>query len=149
MRKIKLNLQIKCHKENHIPKKKKIKTWIKSIIKKKCEITIRIVNISKIKKLNFLYRNKNQSTNILSFPFDSPKHIKSKILGDLVICASIIKKEAILQNKTIDVHWAHIIIHGTLHLLGYNHNNLNTSSIMEKIEIKAMINLGYNDPYLI
>ncbi|WP_367675982.1 rRNA maturation RNase YbeY [Buchnera aphidicola] len=110
---------------------------------------MRIVNILEIKKLNFIYRKKKEPTNILSFPFERPKHIKSTFLGDLVICLKIIQKESKLQKKTIEAHLAHIIIHGTLHLIGYTHDNFYNAQIMQSIEIKNMIQLGYKNPYLI
>lgn len=137
------------HKKIYYTKKKKIKKWIISIIKKNIEITICIVSIQEIQRLNFIYRNKNKPTNILSFPFKKIKNIKSKFIGDLIICSQIITKESIVQKKKLEMHWAHIIIHGTLHLLGYNHSNPEKANIMESIEIKKMIHLGYKNPYII
>ncbi|MCW5197160.1 rRNA maturation RNase YbeY [Buchnera aphidicola] len=147
MKNIKLNIQ--NNTDNHYQiSKKKIKIWIHRIIKKKCEITIRIVNILEIKQLNYTYRKQNKPTNILSFPFESIPHIKSQFIGDLIICLEIIKKESQSQQKTIEEHLAHIIIHGTLHLLGYTHDNIYNTKIMQYIEIKNMIKLGYKNPYL-
>ncbi|CAL4322649.1 rRNA maturation RNase YbeY [Buchnera aphidicola] len=149
MKNIKLNLKIKIKEKNIIPKKCKIQQWIQNILHKKCEITICIVNKKEIQKINFTYRNKNQPTNILSFPYQIPKYTQSYLIGDLVICAEIMQKEILEQNKTLESHWAHIIIHGILHLLGYQHKNQKKKNKMEKIEIDTMKKLGYGNPYIL
>ncbi|WAI18416.1 MAG: rRNA maturation RNase YbeY [Buchnera aphidicola (Acyrthosiphon caraganae)] len=102
-----------------------------------------------IKKLNFIYRNKNKPTNILSFPVNKFIKINHKLLGDLVLCKNIIEKESLKYNKSLESHWAHITIHGTLHLLGYDHQNSKEANIMEKIENKIMLSLNYNKPYIL
>ncbi|XBC41134.1 MAG: rRNA maturation RNase YbeY [Buchnera aphidicola (Nurudea yanoniella)] len=138
-------------KKTIFSKKKKYISWIKANIKKKqtnLEITIRIVKESSMKYLNYKYRNKNKVTNILSFPSTTNKIIKSHFIGDLVICGTIIKKEAQMKKQTIESHWAHVVIHGTLHLLGYNHKNLKNFKKMKDLEIKAMVSLGYCNPYI-
>lgn len=124
--------------------------WIKKIVYKKNIkiITIRIVDEEEIKNLNFKYRGKNYPTNILSFQFDCFIHKNIELLGDLVICKTIIEKESIQYNKTLESRWAHMIIHGTLHLLGYDHKNYQDQKIMENIENKIMSSLNYNKPYL-
>lgn len=149
MKKLKLHIQVNTKLKYFIPKKKKIKNWIKNILKENSEITIRIVNISEIKKINFKYRNCNKPTNILSFEYKDFKKNNYLLLGDLIVCPKIIKQESIIQNKNIESHWAHIIIHGTLHLIGYHHNNKFQKNIMEKIEIKIMKKIGYKNPYFI
>ncbi|WP_367677311.1 rRNA maturation RNase YbeY [Buchnera aphidicola] len=102
-----------------------------------------------MKKLNFIYRNQNKPTNILSFQYPN-MYIKNYLfIGDLIICAKILETEAKIQNKYIEAHWAHIIIHGILHLIGYNHNNKYQEIIMEQIEIETMKKLGYKNPYII
>ncbi|XBC39110.1 MAG: rRNA maturation RNase YbeY [Buchnera aphidicola (Nurudea shiraii)] len=147
-----INLQTACYKQSYFPKKEKYAKWIQANLKNQrsnIEVTIRIVKKSEIKLLNFKYRKKNKTTNILSFPSTTNKIIKSDFIGDLVICGNIIKKEAQIKNITIESHWAHIIIHGTLHLLGYNHKNYNNFKKMKDLEIKAMVSLGYQNPYKI
>ncbi|WP_228860900.1 rRNA maturation RNase YbeY [Buchnera aphidicola] len=100
-----------------------------------------------MKFLNFKYRKKNKTTNILSFPATTNRIIKSQYIGDLVVCSAIIKKEAQEQHKSIESHWAHMIIHGTLHLLGYHHDNKQNLKKMKNLEIKTMLRLGFQNPY--
>ncbi|XBC37542.1 MAG: rRNA maturation RNase YbeY [Buchnera aphidicola (Meitanaphis microgallis)] len=147
-----INLQIACSKKSYFPKKLQYLKWVKACFKKtqsNFEITIRIVKKSEIKFLNKKYRYKNKTTNILSFPSTIHKIIKSSFIGDLVICGDIIKEEAKKNKKKIESHWAHIVIHGTLHLLGYDHKNYYDFKKMKKMEIKIMLSLGHNNPYTI
>ncbi|CAL4323090.1 Endoribonuclease YbeY [Buchnera aphidicola (Chaitophorus populicola)] len=148
---IKINIQYFIKDKKNIPKKKIIKKWIKKIINKsikKTIITLIIVSKNKIKKLNYLYKKKNKKTNILSFTIIDPKKNNNTFLmGDLVICKNVIEKESQKYHKKISERWAHIIIHGVLHLMGYIHNNLSSQKKMEKLEIKNMISLGFKNPY--
>jgi probable rRNA maturation factor len=117
------------------------------------QINVRIVDEIEIADLNYRYRNKTGPTNVLSFstindiPNNLTKKITNYMLGDIVICANIIKKEAIKQNKILLSHWAHIFIHGTLHLLGYDHETLDQANEMEDLEIRLMNQLGFASPY--
>jgi probable rRNA maturation factor len=115
------------------------------------EVTIRIVDRDEISELNNRYRHKLGPTNILSFAFDMPEEIISEItiLGDLVICAEIIEHEAKSQGKEINAHWAHMIIHGILHLLRYDHEQEADAIIMETKEITILNELGFSNPYYI
>lgn len=130
---------------------KQFKKWAGQVLsghKKKLEIVIRFVGIKEITKLNKKYRKKNKPTNIISFPFEPPAKIKTNLLGDLVICAPLIKKEAKMQHKTITAHLAHLVIHGVLHLLGYDHKTEKEAKMMESLEIKHLKKLGFNhNPY--
>lgn len=127
------------------------------------ECTLRIVDDAESAELNEQYRGKSGSTNILSFPFESPAScdlsqlenglveselLEIELLGDLIICAPLVVKEAREQNKSELQHWMHLIIHGGLHLLGYDHENDDEANIMEALECRAMDNLGYPNPYL-
>ena len=112
------------------------------------DMTLRIVNETEGKELNQTYRNKSNATNVLSFPFEVPENIPLNLLGDIVICAPIVTKEAEIQHKTTQSHWAHLTIHGTLHLLGFDHVDDNEAKIMENLEITAMVSLGFTDPYM-
>lgn len=145
----KIVLQKKSRSKN-IPSRSAFQRWINSALaqfKMDSEVTIRIVDTSESAKLNKNYRNKTGATNILSFPFEAPPDIQLPLLGDLVICAPLISKEAKEQNKPLLAHWAHITIHGTLHLLGYDHIKNKDAKIMESLEIKLLRQLGYKNPY--
>lgn len=134
-----------------IPSKKLFKFWVVKALaekgRKKNEIVIRIVGIKEITKLNKQYRKKNKPTNIISFPFSPPPSLKTNFLGDIVICAPIVKIEAKLQHKPQRLHWAHLTIHGVLHLLGYDHHNEKAAKKMEKLEAKILKSLGFSDRY--
>ncbi|MBK4775291.1 rRNA maturation RNase YbeY [Candidatus Pantoea edessiphila] len=145
-----LNLQIIC-KSNNIPNKLTFQNWIKTILSYfqiKGQITIRLVNEKESYDLNLRYCGKSKPTNVLAFPFEKPFWIELPLLGDLVVCMPILEIEAIEQGKNIEFHLAHIIIHGTLHLIGYNHNKLSQAKKMEATEIKIMSILGYPNPYI-
>jgi probable rRNA maturation factor len=118
------------------------------------EMTIRIVNETEMKTLNKTYRHKDKPTNVLSFPFDMPADLSPQeldlnapLLGDLVICASVVNQEAVEQHKTASSHWAHMVVHGTLHLLGFDHENEKDAMRMEAREIAILAALEINDPY--
>lgn len=152
MSKVILDLQLACNdSSNLLPSKKDFIRWINSLLplfNDKTELTIRLVEEYEIHKLNMIYRSEDRPTNILSFSFESPQNVKLPLLGDLVICSTVVEKEAINQGKTLDAHWAHIIIHGSLHLLGYDHILHKEAQQMEKLETEIMKKLGYPDPYL-
>lgn len=111
------------------------------------EVSICIVSPGDIQALNKQYRNKPKPTNVLSFPTNFPKELGITLLGDIVICADILAEEAKAQGKTLQAHWAHIVIHGLLHLQGYDHINDTDASIMENLEIQYLQQLGFNNPY--
>lgn len=117
--------------------------------KQPVEINIRIVDADEMTQLNQTYRHKQGSTNILSFSFSDMPTIDTNVtlLGDLVICAPIVIKEAKQQGKTIDDHWAHLTIHGTLHLRGYDHEQPQQAFEMETLEIAILAKLGIENPY--
>ncbi|ARC53460.1 rRNA maturation RNase YbeY [Candidatus Riesia pediculischaeffi] len=129
--------------------RKNFKNWINRVlshISYQGEITIHIASLKEITFLNRVYRGHDHATNILSFPFDEKK-FNFSFIGDLVVCHQILEEEAITQKKTIDAHWAHIILHGCLHLLGMNHDNRINSKKMENMEVKILSQLGYPDPF--
>ncbi|WP_428994219.1 rRNA maturation RNase YbeY [Buchnera aphidicola] len=110
-------------------------------------ITIQLVSKKEIYNLNLIYRKKPYYTNILAFPYNIFIKKKTLFLGDLVVCDEIIHKEAKKQKKKKTAHWAHIIIHGTLHLIGYTHDNKKNKKIMESIEIKTLKKQNFKNPY--
>ncbi|OUS28512.1 rRNA maturation RNase YbeY [Gammaproteobacteria bacterium 45_16_T64] len=111
------------------------------------ELTIRIASQDEARTLNSTYRNKDYPTNVLSFPFEAPAEVDINLLGDIVICADIVIDEAKQQNKSLQSHWAHLTIHGTLHLLGFDHIDDADAETMEAIEVNAMAMLGFANPY--
>ena len=122
-----IDLQIACQ-ETQIPSLAQFQLWISSALAEVSsdttqdfELTIRLVNNEESQQLNHQYRQKDKPTNVLSFPFDVPDGIEMNLLGDLVICIDVMKEEAQAQNKALFDHWAHLVIHGCLHLVGFDH----------------------------
>ncbi|WP_066966162.1 rRNA maturation RNase YbeY [Microbulbifer sp. Q7] len=111
------------------------------------EISLRIVNDDESQALNLQYRGKDKPTNVLSFPADIPAELGLPLLGDLVICAPVVAREAEQQHKALAAHWAHMVVHGTLHLLGYDHIEDDEAEIMESLETRILAELGVDDPY--
>lgn len=111
------------------------------------EISLRIVDEAESQALNSQYRGKDKPTNVLSFPADIPPELGLPLLGDLVICAQVVAREAEQQHKALSAHWAHMVVHGTLHLLGYDHIEDDEAEIMENLETRILAQLGIADPY--
>lgn len=111
------------------------------------EVTIRLVNEDESAELNHQYRGKDSPTNVLSFPFEAPPGISIPLLGDLVICAAVVAREAREQGKTPAAHWAHMVVHGMLHLQGYDHEDDAEAEAMEALETRLLHTLGFADPY--
>jgi probable rRNA maturation factor len=111
------------------------------------ELVVRLVSPVEIQVLNKEYRSKNQVTNVLSFSSDIPIEIGEAILGDVVICVDVVREEAVLGGKAFADHLSHMAIHGILHLLGYDHDDLPSADKMEEIEIEFLNNIGVNNPY--
>jgi probable rRNA maturation factor len=113
-----------------------------------CELSIRLVDIAESAELNQSYRGKSGPTNVLSFPFESPIPMEPILLGDLVICVPVVEKEALAQTKQNEHHWAHLVVHGCLHLLGYDHIENDEAEEMEAFEIEILQTLAIDNPYL-
>lgn len=146
---IRVDIQYAVSNKN-IPKKGKITKWVRACLHgliKQAELTIRIVDEEEGTKLNMDWRNGKSATNVLSFPSGNNPLVPD-FLGDVVICAPIVFREAAEQGKAIDAHWAHIILHGILHLLGYDHINDNDATAMEALEIKKLESMGFPNPYI-
>jgi probable rRNA maturation factor len=127
-----------------------IHLWVQAALgqREDCtELSIRIVSKSEIAALNHQYRGNQGATNVLSFPFDAVVPVPLPLLGDLVICASVVSEEASQQGKMPQAHWAHMVIHGVLHLLGYDHVKDEQAQIMEQLETDILLSLGYPAPY--
>lgn len=130
-----------------IPSDHLLKRWVNAALaksKKGLALTIRIVDKSESAELNQYYRHKQGPTNVLSFPFELPD---AAYLGDIIICAPLVDEEATTQHKQIEQHWAHLVVHGTLHLLGYDHVKPADAVIMEALETTILTQLSYPDPY--
>jgi len=111
------------------------------------ELVVRLVSPVEIQVLNKEYRSKNQVTNVLSFSSDIPLEIGETILGDVVICVDVVREEAVLGGKVFSDHLSHMAIHGILHLLGYDHDDLPSANKMEGIEIEFLNKIGVKNPY--
>lgn len=116
-----------------------------------CVLSVKFVDKDESQALNRNYRKKDYATNVLSFPANIPQELKAVLeqtpLGDIAVCAEIVEQESLAQSKTLAAHWAHLIIHGSLHLLGFDHETESEASVMEALEIEAVLALGFNDPY--
>ncbi|MCC2666343.1 MAG: ybeY [Gammaproteobacteria bacterium] len=142
--------------KNIMPAARQLRKWARDILKNQTtqavEITIRIVTPLEMIKLNTQYRHKENVTNVLSFPYGSKNiTINTKkeplLLGDIVICADVVNQEAIAQAKKPIAHWAHIVTHGILHLLGYDHEVEADAILMESLEVRMLESLGFPNPY--
>lgn len=133
------------------PNEADIQRWVSTVLqaekRKQAELTVRIVDEAESAELNEQYRHKSGPTNVLSFPFECPPEVELNLLGDLVISAPVVQREAKEQGKQETAHWAHMVVHGTLHLLGYDHLQQDEAEAMERREISIMEELGYTNPY--
>ncbi len=134
-----------------IPSLSDIQRWADAVLTTEAlseqEFTVRFVDEEESQALNHEYRGKNKPTNVLSFPFEAPPGIDINLLGDLVICAPVIAREATEQSKSTLSHYAHMTVHGLLHLLGYDHIENDEAEAMEAKEIAILSTLGIDDPY--
>ena len=135
-----------------VPTPASFRRWVDAALqgarhRKPAELSIRIVDAREGRALNRQYRGKDYATNVLSFPVDLPRGIASPLLGDLVICAPVVAREAREQGKPPRDHYAHLTVHGVLHLLGFDHQNERDAKHMEMLETRILAGLGIADPY--
>jgi probable rRNA maturation factor len=135
------------------PKASLMRKWASAALSRKiaeAEITLRLVDTEEMTALNATYRHKKGPTNVLSFPFSIPDAIPMDIpfIGDIVICTDVVNREASEQGKEPAAHWAHMIVHGIFHLLGYDHTSDEEAIVMESLEIETLKTLGFPNPYL-
>jgi len=150
---VQLSLQIASADKN-LPNESQLSHWANHCLSEldvryayPPQLTIRIVDKLESRELNQQWRTQDHATNVLSFPLDMPPGVPESCLGDLVLCAEVIATEAQTQHKPLLAHWAHMILHGVLHLLGYDHIDVAEAQIMEELEIRMMQQLGYSNPY--
>lgn len=147
-----LDLQIASDDEEP-PSADAIRSWVEAALagaghEQDTELTVRIVDEAESAELNHSYRHKDGPTNVLSFPFEAPPGLDDfPLLGDLVICSQVVRREAGEQGKPLAAHWAHMVVHGTLHLLGHDHIDPAEAEQMEALEIAVLHRLGFPDPY--
>ena len=140
-----------AHDDELVPDGPRITAWVdcalKSVQKSAVSITVRVVTPDEMQNLNDRYRGQDSATNVLSFPSENFGSQCAGVSGDIVVCAVIVETEAQEQNKATDAHWAHMIIHGVLHLCGYDHTNDAVAADMESLEVLILHQLGFPDPY--
>lgn len=146
-----LDLQL-ASSEKNLPDNEQIRRWLETALsacadKGDAEVTVRLVDEQESASLNTQYRGREGSTNVLSFPSTLPDSLEPDFLGDIVICAPVVIEEAKAENKELAAHWAHLCVHGCLHLLGYDHIEDSDAEIMEQLESQILLSLGYPDPY--
>lgn len=141
-RRLNLSVQYACNREG-LPLRTDFVRWARAALEGGGNITIRLVDAEEGQELNRDYRGKDYATNVLSFPYDT----EPLVMGDLVICPSVVAREAAEQNKPLDAHYAHLTVHGMLHLQGWDHEEDDEAQAMEDTEREILAALGYPDPY--
>lgn len=145
-----LDVQYAVADEGGLPTSEQLKAWVDAALTgfvEEAELTVRIVERDEIQQLNRTYRHQDKPTNVLSFPFEAPPGVELPLLGDVVICAVVVADEAQQQGKPLMAHWAHMVVHGVLHLLGYDHIEDNEAEEMEGLEVEILAELGVANPY--
>ena len=146
---LEVDVQVACD-EDDLPGRADLCAWARAAVgtlREDAELTIRIVDEAESTRLNSRYRNKDGATNVLSFPFDAPEGVDVPLLGDIVVCAPVVRREANEQSKSVSSHWAHMVVHGALHLLGFDHEQARAADEMEAMEKRILADLGFDNPY--
>ncbi len=149
-RALELDFQLACEALPGIPGAAQFATWAEAALvgeRDQAELSIRVVDEEEGRAMNLQYRGKAYATNVLSFPADIPDYVELPLLGDLVICAPVVAEEAREQGKAPEAHWAHMVVHGVLHLLGYDHIDDSVAEVMENRERRILSGFGFADPY--
>jgi probable rRNA maturation factor len=146
-----IELDLQQATEGKHPDEAQFRQWCELALRQRSgdsELTIRLVDEAEGRELNHTYRERDYATNVLSFPADVPDEMLDiPLLGDLVICVPVVEREAVEQGKALDAHWAHLVVHGCLHLLGYDHIDDDEAEEMEALERALLAELGHPDPY--
>lgn len=135
----------------NVPDEKSFLDWVAASLQSalgQLEQSIRLVDVAESQQLNSHYRGKDKPTNVLSFPAEESEYLDYQNLGDLVICVPVVEREALQQGKPVLAHWAHMVVHGMLHLQGYDHIEDDQAQEMEQLEIEILAGLGHTNPYL-
>ncbi|MFA7239548.1 MAG: rRNA maturation RNase YbeY [Sulfuricellaceae bacterium] len=132
-------------KPDTAPTRPKFRRWVRAALTRDAEITLRLVDEEEGQTLNRDYRGKDYATNVLTFVYDDLSHLA----GDIVICPAVVEREALQQGKAVEAHYAHLVVHGVLHLHGYDHESDAQAEEMEQRETQIVTKLGYPDPYLL
>jgi len=146
-----LDIEIACEGAS-VPPEASLQAWLSAALDaagadKDAEVSVCILDEAEGQALNAQYRHKDYPTNVLSFPADIPEEVGVPLLGDLVICAPVVAREAAEQSKSSEAHWAHMLVHGALHLLGYDHIEEAEAEAMEALETRILVQLGFPPPY--
>ena len=150
-----LDLQLANRKPAELPLPTRFEEWVRAVLdgrRERAALTIRVVDSDESQALNLQYRGLDKPTNVLSFPFELPPGLEmddpiSELLGDLVICVDVVQREALEQGKESGAHWAHMVVHGVLHLLDYDHITDTGAAEMEALETAILSGLGFPNPY--
>ena len=140
----------RASRSKRLPADSVLEVYAGTAIEGRCDnaaLLVRIVDEAESQALNKQYRGIDKPTNVLSFPFEAPPQVPSDHIGDLVICAPVVEREAVEQGKSLEAHWAHMVVHGVLHLLGYDHATDEEAETMEWLEIAILGGLGFPNPY--
>ena len=136
--------------DEDVPDAESIQRWVEQscFCEQPVVVSVRVVSSDEMRELNRTWRGIDKPTNVLSFPMESPAEVNLNLLGDLAVCASVIEQEARQQHKPVEAHWAHMLVHGVLHLQGFDHIEEAQAAEMEALEIRILGQLGFNNPYL-
>jgi len=149
---VKLHVDVQSASSEPVPGNDDIRRWVAAALAGgahagEAGLCVRLVDRAEMSSLNQTYRDKKGTTNVLSFPADLPADVDLPLLGDIVICAPVVREEAVTQGKSNEAHWAHMAVHGTLHLLGYDHLEEKEAALMESLETDILANLDYANPH--
>ena len=128
---------------DQLPSRQRMRSWAKAALMADAQVTFRLVGAREGRILNRDFRGRDYATNVLTFPYADIE----PLCGDIVLCAPVVAKEAREQHKPVEAHYAHLVVHGLLHLQGYDHENSKDARIMETLEAEIVVKLGYADPY--
>ena len=135
----------RASRASHIPADRTLRAWAGAALPRKADVTVRYVAGAEARRLNREFRGKDYATNVLSFPNDDAP--RGTVAGDIVICAPVVAREAREQGKTVEAHHAHLLVHGLLHLRGYDHERASDARLMERRERRLLAKFGFPDPY--